>query len=110
MALVLEHLGDHWLALGFLLLGLVWWLAPVVLGRSFWWFPGVLGPVVLMLVATGGLIDIELGGYAWWELSALFSLGAIFVLGLLFLLVLVTGQWWAPGGYALGALVLLGVG
>ncbi len=54
----------------------------------------MLGPVALMLVAVGGLVDIELAGYAWWELGALVSLGAMFVLGLLFLLVLVTGQWW----------------
>ncbi len=90
----------HWLALLLLL------LAALPLARLLWKRsrPALLSAVALLLVGVGGL-GLLPAGYGMYA-----ALGALAVLAVLFTLVITSGLWSAPAGYALAAILLLGAG
>lgn len=69
-----------------------------------WSFSLVLGGAALVIIGVGGL------GLVSAELVMWLAAGAAALLFLMVLVVFVTGQWWAPGGYLAGAVLLFGIG
>jgi uncharacterized membrane protein len=102
----LSHfLGANWFGLVLLAVGAV--LGALLLTgharRKTWSLPLLLTGAAFALLGLGGLVlpvevGLWLGGAA---LAVLFGM---------LLVVIITGQWWAPLGYAVGALALLGIG
>lgn len=97
--LVLHWFGAFLLGIGLILGGLLLWRWR----RGAWSLPLLLSSVAFLLVGTGGLALQSAWGM-W------LAAGALATLVVMFVIVVLTSRWWAPLGYAMGALLLLGIG
>jgi uncharacterized membrane protein len=106
MAQVLDYVLSHSFPAGAFALALV----PAALlllarrRRGAWSVPLLLSSAAFALLGLGGLTLASTDGAAWVAavaLTVLFGMLAVVAL---------TGTWWAPLGYAVGALLLLGLG
>jgi uncharacterized membrane protein len=104
--------SDHWFAL--VLLGMAVFLGAWLLVHwqklKIWSLPILLPASALALTAIGGLLLPALWGITGTTIGIWLTMGALGVLFVMLLLVVVTSRWWAPLGYALGALFFVGLG
>src|SRR5438067_5730315 len=99
----LLYLGTHWLAATLLVAGLMLSALFMHLGRTTRSFVLLLTGAPLALLALGALLVPE--DWAVW-----LAIGAGAVLFGMVLTVVTTGRWYAPLGYSIGGLLLLGFG
>ena len=103
MSGLVSFVATHWFAVLLLAVALV--LGIFLLRRrgtpaAFWL---LLAGAALALAGLGGLVMLE--DWALW-----LSIGTAAALFVMLLVVVVTGKWWAPLGYGVGGLLLLGLG
>lgn len=97
------YLQSHWLAL--LLLGIAGlWLVLCALRRSRLLTPALVPIAGLMVLGVGGTGFLGSDAAMWLAIASATMLFAMLVF------VVVSGQWWAPAGYALLAILLVGIG
>ncbi len=106
-----DFLGTHWfssLLIGFaLVLGMLLWRRRQ---RGGWSLPLLLAGGALALVGLGGLATAGEGALVPFAVAFWLGAAAALLLFAAFLVTVVTGRWWAPLGYTLGALLLFGLG
>src|SRR5262245_30614367 len=108
MAHVVDFLGGHWLALALVLIGLGWWLVPVVLGRRpLLTFPELLAPLAFIGIGLGAFFEFDTAWGASWQIAGFVLAGLVAILTTIVFIVALTGFWSAPLGYALGAGVVI---
>src|SRR6266852_6036139 len=99
------YFANHWFA--FLLLVLAGCLGAGALVIWQWrttWSLGLLLPAAALALAGIGGLTLPPSWGLW------IGLGALAILFIMALIVVVTSRWWAPLGFAAGALVFLGLG
>ncbi|HEV3447096.1 MAG TPA: hypothetical protein VG099_20825, partial [Gemmataceae bacterium] len=101
----IEYLKDNWFSL--LLLAVAVGLGAALLiaysRRRSWSLPLLLTGAAFALLGVGGLV-LPFGISLW------VGVGAAAILFAMLLVVITTGSWWAPLGYAIGAVLLLTLG
>ncbi len=100
-----DFLANHWLSLVLLLAALVLGAFLLVLRqrRQAWSIPLLLLGSSFALLGLGGLTL----PFAW---ALWLGAAALAILFVMLLVVITSGSWWAPLGYTIGALLLLGIG
>src|SRR5262249_41565507 len=99
------YFADHWFAFVLLVLAGCLGIAALLawLRRKTWSLGFLLPAAALALAGLGGLALPS--GWGLW-----IGIGALTLLFVMVLIVVVTARWWAPLGFAAGALVFFGLG
>src|SRR5712692_2607073 len=106
MSRLSDLLSTHWFAAVLLVSALLAGGWVFVLRRR----RGALSIPLLLITAVLALLGV--GGFAlpdwWWGLWL--TVGAVFTFVVMFFVLVLTGKWWTPLGYAAGALLFFGLG